>query len=146
MKINPVFLIVGAGVLVAMVVFAITKLGNKKTKHEKLVINELISQEWVGSGISMPGLECSVISKFGSNIKLHFNKNGTCLLEVRDKVIKAKWKMKKEQIFISGGKINTELYYSLHPLSKTLNYFELGDIEGYMITFYGDKYLKELNK
>ena len=99
MKVKPVFWIIFAALII--VAAALAAMGKGTVDSEKKeMIDMLTSNVWVGTRIEMPGLSSSVQEIFGSDIKITLQAKGKCFLEIRGKILNAKWTLNEDEIHI----------------------------------------------
>ena len=119
------------------------ELTSTMSEEEKIIAHELTSNVWIGYRIEMEGLQCQSDEKFGSKLKLIFEADGTCSLELRGEIISAKWRLEGSNITIKGGAIDTKAFYMKERPDGdiTESYFTILDIERYSVVFKSEDHL-----
>ena len=107
----------------------------------KKITDLLTSGLWLGTRIEMPGLSSSARKVFGSDIKLSFQKNGKCNVNISGKNYSAKWKLKGNEIYIRGKKINTkgDLNLGNPSVEDDIPILKIHNIHDYFVIFYREK-------
>lgn len=129
----PVFIIA----LGAITIFIRCGGGPEMKKITDLTTSDL----WLGTRIEMPGLSSSARKIFGSNIRLSFQKNGKCIINISGKDYNAKWKLKGDEIYIRGKEINTKGDFNLGSpfIEDDIPILKLHNIHDYFVIFYREK-------
>lgn len=113
----------------------------RKSGNRKLIENQLIEKAWVGTQATKPGFSSDAKDVFGRSVKIRFQKDGSCLLEVRDESLPADWEIRGEGLSISGERIEAEGKFHIDARKRTLEYFTLHPVEEYSITFFSERAL-----
>ncbi len=135
--------IIGAVFLAIIIIIAFFRI-YFKDKGKRKEADLLINDEWTGLTISMPGLQAPVSSRFDDDLKLIFKSMGRCRIEMGNKILKGKWKIKKSTLYIKGNGYKTNTSLSRGFLTDDNRSIYMHDFENFGIDFSSKKYLDAL--
>ncbi len=101
---------------------------------------------WLGNRVEIPGFSAPASEVFGDTPSLTFMKNGSCTLVLGDRKIRARWKIKADQLLVKGRGLKTQANLSRLDPAAEITDFTLSKIDNYLVTFLSQTYLAELPK
>lgn len=111
------------------------------TITRKNIKKKLIQNKWIGTTIDMPGRNSLARDIFGDNLVFTFSKFGSCKLELPKRTICARWRLKDMEVYFRGKDLKTKAFLRMYKSIDDFYYFDLYNIENYMVSFYTKDYL-----
>lgn len=87
----------------------------------------------------MPGLQVPVTDRFDDNMVLTFKKNGKCTITIGHEILKGKWSLKGDKLYIKGQDFETKEHLWEGFEDYEHQYIYMYDIKNYGVSFYSSK-------